>query len=152
MQIHFFRPIQHTPIHFAHCNCCPLNAWHNLQTQTGSQKPKETFGLDKIPRIVLKKAAPELASIFTKIFHTPYNKDIFPDSMKTGRVQSVLGKGSKTLPSNCNPISLLPVFREEMEFMINSHALKYPKTNKLIYDRQYGFRQEPIKDLSLIDR
>ena len=103
---------------------------------------KKSSGLDGIPAIVLKRCAPELAPILTRLFQLSYDKGVFPDSWKIARVQPVPKKGSKSLPSNYRPISLLSVVCKVMEKCINSQILKYLEKHKLIHDRQYGFRQQ----------
>ena len=96
-------------------------------------------GLDGIPAVVLKKCAPELAPILTRLFQISYDCGIFPIGWKTARVQPIPKKGSKTLPTNYRPISILSVVSKVMEKYLNIEILKYLETNKLIHDRQYGF-------------
>ena len=102
----------------------------------------KSSGQDGIHAIVLKKCAPELAPILTRLFRTSYNMGIFPENWKTARVQPVPKKGSKSIPSNYRPISILSVICKVMEKVINSRILKYLERHKLIHDRQYGFRQQ----------
>lgn len=97
-------------------------------------------GLDGIPAIVLKKCAPELAPVLTRLFQISYDSGIFPSCWKTARVQPIPKKGSKTLPNNYRPVSLLSIVSKVMEKYLNVEILKYLELNKLIHDRQYGFR------------
>jgi hypothetical protein len=90
-----------------------------------SLNTKKSSGLDDIPAIVLKKCAPELAPILTRLFRISCDTGIFPESWKAARVQYIPKKGSKSLPSNYRPISILSVLCKVMEKLINSQILKY---------------------------
>ena len=53
-------------------------------------------GLDNIPAIiVLKKRAPELAPIFTRLFQLSYDKGVFPENWKAARIQPIPKKDQK---------------------------------------------------------
>lgn len=97
-------------------------------------------GLDNVPAILLKKCAPELTPILTRLFSLSYDQGIFPDNWKTARIQPIPKKGKKTLVSNYRPIALLPTISKVMEKVINIQIVKYLESNHLINDRQYGFR------------
>ena len=57
-------------------------------------------------------------------------------------VQPVLKRGcDKTDPSNYRPISIVSAVAKVFEKCINQHIVKYLEVNKLISDRQYGFRE-----------
>ena len=99
-------------------------------------------GLDGVPAILLKKCAAELAPVFCKLFTLSYSKGIFPKAWKSARVQPVPKKGKKDLANNYRPISLVSVVSKVMEKAINIEILKYLESNKIISDRQYGFRQQ----------
>ena len=103
---------------------------------------KKSCGLDGIPAVVLKNCAPELAPVLTRLFRLSYEKGIFPDGWKAARVQPIPKKGSKTLPNNYRPISLLSTLSKVMEKLLNSQILNYLEKHKLINDRQYGFRHK----------
>jgi len=103
---------------------------------------RKSSGLDGIPAIVLKKCAPELAPVLTRLFQLSYNRGVFPDGWKKARLQPVPKKGSRSLPSNYRPIALLSALSKVMERIINIQILKHLEKHKLIHDRQYGFRQK----------
>lgn len=106
-----------------------------------SLNTNKASGLDGIPALLLKKCAPELAPVLTKLFQLSYDSGIFPDGWKSARVQPIPKKGSKTQPSNYRPVALLSVISKVMERIINSEILKYLEHHRLIHDRQYGFRR-----------
>ncbi|CAH1958849.1 unnamed protein product [Acanthoscelides obtectus] len=75
-------------------------------------------GPDLIPAIVLKRCAPELAPVPSRLFQISYESGTFPENCK-------FAHGSKTDPYNYRPIALLSVLSKVMES-----------------DRQYGFRHQ----------
>ena len=50
-------------------------------------------------------------------------------------------KGDKTLFSNYRPTSILPSLSEILEKNVYSQLYAYFESNKLLYSRQYGFRE-----------
>lgn len=91
--------------------------------------------LDGIPAIV-----PALVPVLPALFQISYNSGIFPRSWKIAHIQPNPKKGFKTLLNNYRPRSLLSVVSKAIEKYLNIVILKYFEHNKLIHDRQYGFR------------
>ena len=50
--------------------------------------------------------------------------------------------GSKSDPSNCRPISILPTVSKIFEKHVNKHLMNYQNKYKLIHESQSGFRQK----------
>jgi hypothetical protein len=99
-------------------------------------------GPDGIPVRVLKLYARELAPVLTKIFSLSYISGNFPTAWKSANVQAIPKKGDKTDPSNYRPIALISTISKVFERYINDHIMKYLEKNRMISDRQYGFRQK----------
>lgn len=75
--------------------------------------------------------AREPASILTHLFSISCDRDIFSSNWKTARVQPVPKEGSKTIPSNSRPISLLVVVSKTMEKYVNTKFLKYLEKHRI---------------------
>lgn len=103
---------------------------------------KKAVGLDGIPPIVLKKCAPELAPILTRLFQYSYQSQTFPNTWKMARIQPIPKRGKKCMPQNYRPVSLLSIISKVMERVINDELIKYLESQRIISDRQYGFRRQ----------
>ena len=98
-------------------------------------------GPDKIPIIVLKNTAPELAPILTKLFNRCISEGCFPIFWKQSSVCPVFkNSGERTDPNKYRPVSLLSVISKLFEAVINLHLKRHLEKNGLLSDVQYGFR------------
>lgn len=100
----------------------------------------KSSGPDGIPAIVLKKCAPELCPVLTRLFALSYHIRQVPSSWKTAHVHPVPKKGDRSDPSNYRPIAITSLLSKVMERVINTKLLRYLEEHDLISDRQYGFR------------
>ena len=97
-------------------------------------------GPDSIPVTVLRNCAPELSSIFSKIFNLCLKTCTFPTCWKQAVVVPVPKKGDLTNALNYRPISLLSVVGKIFERLLNDQIWKHLETNKLLSDVQLGFQ------------
>ena len=102
----------------------------------------KSSGPDGIPVIVLKKCAPELAPVLTKLFRRCMSSGNFPSCWKVASVVPVPKKSCDTSqPSNYRPISLLPIIGKIFESVVNAHLVKHLEQQDLLSDKQFGFRK-----------
>ena len=104
-------------------------------------KSDSVAGPDDIPPILIKKCAPELAPILSKLFQLSYESDVFPESRKIARVIPIPKKADSSQITNYRSIAITPVLSKIMEMVINQHVLRHLENNKIIHHRQYEFRQ-----------
>jgi hypothetical protein len=102
---------------------------------------KKATGLDEIPAWLLKDNCSYLANPLTHIINASIMQGIVPKAMKKAKVKPIFKKGDPLLPSNYRPISILPVISKVLEKLVNNQLTYYLETNKLIHERQFGFRQ-----------
>lgn len=104
---------------------------------------KLSSGLDNIPNIVLKNIPLPLMSEYCTLFNNMINNLYFPKAWKLAKV-IVIPKKDKDLsnPKNLRPISLLPNISKVFEICINSKIDKLCVKNKLICERQFGFKHK----------
>ena len=65
------------------------------------------------------------------------------------------GEGDKQDPGNYRPISILPLLGKCIEFFVNQDLINYINENKILSDRQFGFRKDNSTSylmLELFDR
>ncbi len=76
-----------------------------------------------------------------KIFNNCANKNVFPALWKKGDVIPIHKKDEKYLIKNYRPISLLPVSGKLFEKLIFNNLYSHFFDNKIISDKQSGFRK-----------
>ena len=73
----------------------------------------------------------------------------FPNACKITKVKPLFKKGSKIDPSNCRPISLLPLLSKVFERVVLDQTEEFLSLIKILYDYQSGFRKNHSKDTCL---
>lgn len=101
---------------------------------------KKATGPDGVPPIVLRRCAPELAPVLSKLFRLSYTLGSYPSSWKHAHIFPVPKKGDKSNPSNYRPIAITSILSKTMETIINKQLLSFLESSKLLSDHQYGFR------------
>ncbi|XP_059053792.1 uncharacterized protein LOC131848053 [Achroia grisella] len=112
----------------------------SIQRKLLSLDVNKSNGPDGIPALVLKKCAPELCPVLTRLFALSYSSGQFPSSWKITLVHPVPKKGDRPNPSNHRPIAIASLISKVMERVINTQLLRYLEDHDLFSDRQYGFR------------
>ena len=98
-------------------------------------------GPDSIPVVVLKHCAPELSSIFSKLFNLCLSQSCFPACWKESSVVPIFkNAGDRSDPSKYRPVSLLSVISKVFERLINKRLVGFLESLDLFSDVQYGFR------------
>jgi hypothetical protein len=98
-------------------------------------------GPDKIPNILFKKCAHQLAHPLSKLFKQSLNTGEFPQSWKSASVTPIFKNGLKLDPNSYRPISLLPCISKIFEIIVNDQLMTHLETNKLLSPYQFGFRR-----------
>ena len=89
---------------------------------------------------LLKMSAKIIVPALTIIFNRCLSEGIFPDIFKTAEVVPIYKSGSKSTISNHRPICLLCPFSKLLEKCIYTRINNFFNTHKLLYDSQFGFR------------
>ena len=76
---------------------------------------------------------------------------IFPSVLKTSKVVPVFKKDSKLNYSNYRPISLLSNIEKILEKLMYKRLYTFLDNNSIIYDLQFGFRQQYSTSHALIN-
>ena len=74
-----------------------------------------------------------------------------PKKLKLAKVISVYQKGSFTSQCNYQPISLLSIFDKIFEKLVCARLLNFLNKYNIIYEFQFGFRNNHSTSLALID-
>lgn len=98
-------------------------------------------GNDDIPSYFLRLGNEVLSPILSHYFAYCFNLGIFPQIFKTAKVVPIHKSGNKQLVNNYRPISLLSCLSKVLEKLIKTRLDKFFKKHNVIYDYQYGFRE-----------
>ena len=77
--------------------------------------------------------------------------DVFPSVLKTAKVVPVFKKDSKLDYSNYRPISLLSNIEKILEKLMYKRLYTFLNNNNIIYNLQFGFRQQYSTSHALIN-
>ena len=97
-------------------------------------------GPDKIPNIMQKTCANQLAPAMTTVFQGSTDSGKLPSDWLNANVSPVYKKGDIHLPENYRPVSLTCVSCNILEHIIGKHILDYLERNKILTSLNHGFR------------
>ena len=95
-------------------------------------------GLDDISPILLKEAAPSIASSLTKLMIISLRKCKFPSEWKKAHVTPILKSGAPEMGSNYKPISLLSCIGKVCERAVFKHIFNFLRDNHVLCKNQSG--------------
>ena len=90
------------------------------------------------------------STYLTKILNISFLTGIFPGLCKLAKVIPIFRKDDPLDSCNYRPISLLPIFSNIFEKIIHARIYEFLESNKLIYNRQFGFRANHSTNHALI--
>lgn len=76
---------------------------------------------------------------------------IIPRELKMSLVTPIYKTGDKTKFTNYRPISVLPCFGKILEKIMCKRLTSYITKHDILYDKQYGFRNNYSTCLAMID-
>ena len=97
---------------------------------------KDTGPYDVSP-CVLKHCAKELSGLLATVFKSCLRKSKWPSIWKKARVVPVHKKGSRSVPTNYRPLS---VVGKVLEQIVAGAICQHLSENHLLSDKQFGFR------------
>ena len=104
---------------------------------------KTSYGINKIPPIVLKHLPSSVILAYTILFKNALNNYYFPKPWKCAKVLPILKKGKNPNDlSSYRPVSLTSSISKVFDATINSRIQHFCKTNKIIPNHQFGFKHQ----------
>ena len=85
------------------------------------------------------------------LFNLSFPTGVFPSALKTEKVVPVFEKDSKLYYSNYRPISLLSNIENILEKLMQKRLYTFLNKNNVIYNLQFGFRQQYSTSHALIN-
>ena len=100
---------------------------------------EKATGIHNIPNKVLK-ILHLIAPVLMDIFNLSISTKIFPDNLKVLKVVPVYKSGERENLNNYRPIAVLPTIARVFEKLLYRQLYNYLMNNKLLDDREFGFR------------
>ena len=85
------------------------------------------------------------------LFNLSFKSGVFPSVLKTAKVIPISKKDSKLDSSNYCPISLLSNIEKILEKLMSRRLYTFLNNKNIIYDLQFGFRQQHSTSYALIN-
>ena len=102
--------------------------------------PNKAHGCDNISIYMLKICDTVIAGPLKIIYEKCIETDRFPLSWKKANIVPALKKNSRQIMKNNRPVSLLLICGKIFEKIIFDEIYEHLTTNKLLFDKQSGFR------------
>ena len=93
------------------------------------------------PIKVIKQSAYILAPALAHHFNYLMKVGTFPSELKIGKITPIYKKDNEELLENYRPISTLPIFGKIFEKIIYQRLYSFLVSQGILYDKQFGFRQ-----------
>ena len=120
----------------------PISTDYVHKIITSKIKGKNSCGMDEISSNLLRYLKDVLINPLAKLINQCLETGIFPDALKIAKVIPLYKKDDNQSLNNYRPISLLPAISKIFERVIFDQIHEHFTTNKLYYDKQYGFRPQ----------
>ena len=116
-----------------------------------SLNPAKASGHDNISTYFLRISASVLAPFLELYFGKAFKYGNFPTSLKIAKVIPLFKSGTKHEAQNYRPISLLSSLSKVLEKLIKERLVKFLHKHNIIFEHQYGFRENHSTTHALID-
>ena len=114
-------------------------------------KNGKAAGMHLIPNRTLKNVKDILTPSITDIFNASIKSKTFPDDFKIATVTPIFKGGDTEDLGNYQPISILASTARIFERLLYKQLHDFLATNKILNDKQWGFRSLHSTALALID-
>ena len=115
-----------------------------------SLNSNKASGLNNIPYRILFLLKNGILKQLADFFNLSFMTGVFPSVLKATKVVPVFKKDSKLDYSNYRPISLLSNIEKILEKLMYKRLYTFLNNNNIIYNLQFGFRQQYYTSHALI--
>ena len=106
-------------------------------------------GCDGIHSDVVKKTCLAYLKPFTHVLNLSLAQGFFPDYLKVAKVVPFHKAGDASVINNYRPVSILPLFSKILERLMQGRILDFIKKHEILYDYQFGFRENHSTNMAL---
>ena len=116
-----------------------------------SFKSNKASGPNSIPYRILFLLNNEISNQLADLFNLSFKTGVFPSALKTAKVIPIFKKDSKLDYSNYRPISLSSNIEKILEKLMYGRLYTFLNNKNIIYDLQFGLRQQYSTSHALIN-
>lgn len=110
---------------------------HIIDKLRGGSAP----GMDEITVNTLKMNKNSFSKPIEHIINLSLSTGVYPDAFKSAKIIPIYKAGSKLLPDNFRPISLMSVFSKIIDKCVKSRLTSFLKANNVMSENQFGFKE-----------
>ena len=100
----------------------------------------KSVGIDGISTEILRSCYDVIVPILVSLINKSIDEGLFPEPLKIAKVTPLYKSGKKTNTDNYRSISVLPVISKIFERVMFDRLYGYFTKEKLLYNKQFGFR------------
>ena len=112
---------------------------------------RKSIGPNSIPTKLLKKYSKTISIPISKLINQSFVTGIFPEPLKLANVIPVFKKADPLQCTNYRPISLTSNIGKILEKLVHKRLYCFLDQNEILYNNQYGFRNNHSATHALID-
>lgn len=110
----------------------------------------KALGMDKLSSRILKDSLSSTLTTITRIMNNSFVTNTFARAWKTAEVTPILKCGSRDVPNNFLPISLLPIVSKITERLVHGQLAEYLIRNNKLSGHQSGNRKLHSTETALL--
>ena len=111
----------------------------------------KSIGPHIVPTKILKTFHKTISEPITLLINTSFKNGKFPTLLKLAKVIPTYKRGDKSQCTNYRPISLISNISKIIEKIIYKKIYSFLEQNKMLYNRQFGFRNNHSTSHALIE-
>ena len=123
----------------------------SIEKIIGDLKPKSSAGYDNLSSKLLKDIKGIISRPLSIIINQSLCSGIFPSKLKLAKVIPLYKKEDQQVFGNYWPISLLSSISKIFEKVAFKQILEYFTSNNLLFESQYGFRENHSTELAALE-
>ena len=123
----------------------------SIEKIIGDLKPKSSAGYDNLSSKLLKDIKGIISCPLSIIINQSLCSGIFPSKLKLAKVIPLYKKEDQRVFGNYRPISLLSSISKIFEKVAFKQILEYFTSNNLLFESQYGFRENHSTELAALE-
>ena len=113
-------------------------------------KSNSSPGWDDLSTMVVQASHVIILDVLVHIINLSLNQGIFPDILKIAKVIPLFKADDMNIFTNYRPISILSVFSKVFERVFYNRLYDFLNNEKILYDKQFGFRTKYSTEMALI--
>ena len=123
----------------------------SIEKIIGDLKPRSSAGYDNLSSKLLKDIKGIISRPLSIIINQSLCSGIFPSKLKLAKVIPLYKKEDQRVFGNYRPISLLSSISKIFEKVAFKQILEYFTSNNLLFESQYGFRENHSTELAALE-